>query len=114
MSRRSQTPWYVLNSPEIGRPFHSLCELCHKQGVLDPKTKELLILAVSSAIQANQCADEHIERALAAGASREEVTEALLLAAVAMASTQLAWNQETYIRYLDSSRSKGDIHAAVE
>jgi len=111
---KSRTPWYVLNSPEIGRPFHKLCELCRAEGVLDPKTKELLILAVSSVSQVEHCGDEHIERALNAGASRQEVTEALLLAAVAAADVRLASNQEAYIKYLGGSRGKGDIDAAVE
>lgn len=39
--------------------------------------------------------EEHVKGALEAGASREEITEALLIAAaVEGAGTQLAWNKE--------------------
>ena len=66
----SKTPWFVLNSPELGRPFEELCLACKQHGVLDKKTKELLMLVASSAVCCPQRVKEHIESAIEAGASK--------------------------------------------
>ncbi len=114
MSGKQKTPWFALNSPEIGRPFQDLFNRCREEGVLDCKTKELLMLAIASVCHCPDCTEEYIERAIEAGASREEVTEVLLLAAVTAARTQLALKQNTYVKYLGHSKEKGEVHAAVE
>ena len=97
-SRRAA--WFVLNSPELGKPLEEFCEACADGGVLDKKTKELLMVAVASVFRCSACTEAHIEGALEAGASREEVTEALLVAAVEGAASQLAWNKELFVKYL--------------
>jgi len=95
-----KTPWFVLNSPELGRPFQEFYEACKEKGILDRKTKELLMLAPASVFRCPHCTEEHIQGALDAGASREEITEALLIAAVEGASAQLAWKNDVYTKYL--------------
>jgi AhpD family alkylhydroperoxidase len=94
------TPWFVLNSPELGKPFQEFYEACKAKGVLDKKTKELLMLALASVFRCPHCTEEHIQAALEVGASKEEITEALLLAAVEGAGTQLAWEKNIYMKYL--------------
>jgi AhpD family alkylhydroperoxidase len=95
-----KTPWFVLNSPELGRPFQDFYESCKNEGVLDKKTKELLMLALASVFRCRHCTEEHIQAALDVGASKEEITEALLIAAVEGAGTQLAWEKEVFMKYL--------------
>jgi len=95
-----KTPWYTLNSPELGKPLQEFYEACKKQGVLDIKTKELLMLALASVFRCPHCTEEHIKGALDAGASKEEITETLLIAAVEGAGTQLAWDKDVFIKYL--------------
>jgi AhpD family alkylhydroperoxidase len=56
--------------------------------------------ALACVFRCPHCVQEHIHDALEAGASKQEVTEALLLAAVEGAGTQLAWNKETFMEYL--------------
>ena len=97
---KSQTPWFVLNSPELGKPLQDFYEACKEKGVLDKKTKELLMLALACVFRCPHCTEEHIRGALEAGASREEITEALLIAAVEGAGTQLAWKKDIYMKYL--------------
>lgn len=97
---KEKTPWFVLNSPELGKPFADFYENCKNKGVLDKKTKELLMAALACVFRCPHCTEEHIKGALEAGATKEEVTEALLIAAVEGAGTQLAWNKETLIKYL--------------
>lgn len=95
-----KTPWFVLNSPELGGPLHEFYEACRKEGVLDDKTKELLMAALACVFRCPHCMEEHIKGALEAGATKEEVTEALLIAAVEGAGTQLAWNKKILMKYL--------------
>jgi AhpD family alkylhydroperoxidase len=95
-----KTPWFVLNSPELGKPFADFYENCRNKGVLDKKTKELLMAVLACVFRSPVCTEEHIKGALEAGATKEEITEALLIAAVEGAGTQLAWNKETLMNYL--------------
>jgi AhpD family alkylhydroperoxidase len=97
------TPWYVLNSPEIGRPFQDFYNACTKGGVLDIKTRELLRLCLASAFRCSHCTESHIKAAVEAGATKEEITEALLITAVEAAGTQLNWAKEIYPKHLDNS-----------
>jgi len=96
----SKSPWYVNNSPEIGKSFEDFYRNCTTKGVLDPTTKELLMLALACVFRCPHCTETHIRAALDAGATKEQITEALLIAAVEGAGTQLAWNKEIYLKYL--------------
>jgi len=95
-----KTVWFVLNSPELGKPFAECCQSYQEKGVLDRKTKELLMMAVASISRSRHGMEEHIKGALAAGATREEVTEAILIIAVEGASSQLTWQEKLCIQYL--------------
>ena len=95
-----KTPWFVLRSPELGGPFQEFYEACKEKSVLDKKTKKLLMLALASVFRCPNCTEEHIKEALDAGASKEEITEALLIAAVEGAGTQLTWAKNIFIKYL--------------
>jgi len=96
----TRTPWFVLNSPELGKPFAESCQSCQNKGVLDRKTKELLMMAVASMSRSRHNMAEHIKGALAAGATREEITEAILIVAVEGANSQLTWQEELCKKYL--------------
>lgn len=100
LSSAKKTPWYVLNSPEIGKPFSDFYSACCEGGVLDKKTKELLMLTLASVFRCPHCTETHIKAALDAGVTKEEITEALLISAVEGAGTQLAWAKEIFLKYL--------------
>jgi AhpD family alkylhydroperoxidase len=97
------TPWYALNSPEIGQSFQDFYDACSKDGVLDKKTKELLMLSLASAFRCSYCTESHIKAALEAGVTKEEITEALLITAAQAAGTQLSWAREIFLKYLVNS-----------
>ena len=97
-----ETPWYMLRSPEIGEKFRDFNKACNEDGVLDKKTKELLMLTLASVFRCPHCTESHIKAALEAGVTKEEITEALLIAAVEGAGTQLAWAKDVYQKYLGS------------
>lgn len=98
-SSSKSVPWYVLNSPEIGSPFYHFNTACNTEGVLDKKTKELLKLSLASVSRCPHCTKSYIKSALDAGASREEITETLLVIAMEAAGLQLNCAKETFLKY---------------
>lgn len=91
-----KTPWYVKQNPAVGKTFAQFYQACNEKGCLDDKTRELLMAALACVFRCPHCTKEHIQSALKAGASKEEVTEALLIAAVEGAGTQLYWAKDVY------------------
>ncbi len=96
----SKQPWYVANSAELGGPFRAFYDACNQKSVLDDKTRELLMVALACVFRCPHCTEQHIELAQKAGASRQEVTEALLIAAVEGAGTQLYGAKGIYDKHL--------------
>jgi len=52
-----------------------------KEGVLDEKTKQLIAVAVAHVTQCPYCIKSHVPQALKKGASKEEIMEAIWVAA---------------------------------
>lgn len=96
----ADAPWYAKNSPEMGKAFSDFYSACQEKGALDNKTKELLMAALACVFRCPHCTDEHVKKALEVGASKQEVTEALLIAAVEGAGTQLYWAKDTFEKHL--------------
>jgi len=103
---RKQTPWFVLHSPEFGKAFENFYKVCEEEGVLDNKTRALLMLAVTSVLRSLSNAEEHFNRAFEAGATKEEVTEVLLIAAAEGARTQLTFEKQICFKYLGDNGMK--------
>jgi len=95
-----EMPWFIRHSRDIGGAFNHFHNAARDKGVLDDKTKELLMLALACAFRCPHCTERHIKAALEAGATKEEVTETLLITAVEGAGTQLSWLRPTYEKYL--------------
>lgn len=94
------TPWYVLNSPELGGAFDEFSQSCRKSGILDRRTKELLSVVLAYAFRYRCSMEEHLLNALAAGVTKEELTEALLLATLEEGGTQLDRHKDLFNKYL--------------
>ena len=95
----NESPWYLKKSP-LGAAYQHFSSVARQKTVLDEKTKELIRLAVASVFRCNHCTEHHIKDALKEGATREEIAEALLLASLQSAGTQLNWNKELFEKYL--------------
>ena len=52
-----------------------------KEGVLDEKTKQLIAVAVAHVTQCPYCIKSHVPQAMKKGASKEEIMEAIWVAA---------------------------------
>lgn len=68
-------------APEIADAFAEFSKAVFKPGALDAKTKQLLAVAVAHVTQCPYCIRGHVKGALNAGASREEIMEAIWVAA---------------------------------
>lgn len=94
-----ESPWYLKKSP-LGNAYKHFSNVAKQKSVLDSKTKELIRLAIASVFRCNHCTENHIKYALNEGATKEEISEALLLASLQSAATQLNWNNELFDKYL--------------
>jgi AhpD family alkylhydroperoxidase len=94
-----KSPWYLKKSP-LGPAYQHFSNAAKQPTVLDAKTKELIRMAVASVLRCPHCTEHHLKDALAAGATKEEAAEALLLASLQSAGTQLNWNIEMFEKYL--------------
>lgn len=86
-------PWYMGQSP-LGAAYAHFSNIGKQKTILDAKTKELIRLAVASVFRCHHCTEHHVKDAIAAGATKQEVAEAILLSALQSAGTQLNWNKE--------------------
>ncbi|HCY35976.1 MAG: hypothetical protein DKM50_07510 [Candidatus Margulisiibacteriota bacterium] len=91
--------WYAKDS-SIGQALENLKAVNDSESVLDTKTKEIIKFVVASVMRCSHCTHSHLKKALAAGATKQELSEALLIAATQTAATQLNWNKETFEKYL--------------
>jgi AhpD family alkylhydroperoxidase len=66
--------------PETMKAYGALGRAAQAQGALDPKTKELIALALGVATHCEGCLAYHARNAHKLGASRQEVAEALAVA----------------------------------
>ncbi len=81
--------------PGVAAHYNDLSEACKTAGPLDPRTAELVKLAISIGAAAEGAAHSHARRALAAGATPEQLEHVALLAITTLgfprAMTGLAW-----------------------
>lgn len=59
--------------PEIVKAYTDLMKAMYKEGTLKPKEKELISLGISIFARCEPCIALHVERALNAGATKEEI-----------------------------------------
>ena len=63
--------------PDTMKGFAAMREAAHAEGALEPKTKELIAMAIAVAVRCDGCIASHTNGAETHGASREEVLETL-------------------------------------
>jgi AhpD family alkylhydroperoxidase len=74
--------WYPLHSPKICKEFREFYQAYDSEGVLDKKTRELVVLALASTFRCADCTEKHIQNAFEAGATEAEVSETVRLASI--------------------------------
>jgi len=79
-------------SPETVRGYSQLSAAAGKAGHLDAKTREMIALAVAVTRQCDGCITVHIDAAVKAGATREELMDALSIAVAMNAGAALVYS----------------------
>ena len=101
--------------PETAEAFGQLRNSIFKDSFLDVKTKELIAIASSVLMRCQFCVDAHSQRAIAAGATKEEIAEAISVAMFIAAGSQIGWtniySENIYDRIFDK---KGEEEAGKE
>lgn len=64
-------------APNVSSTFSGLAKAATQPGTLDPKTKELIAVAIGIAGRCDSCIGFHTEAAIRHGASREEIIETI-------------------------------------
>jgi AhpD family alkylhydroperoxidase len=77
-------------APETNDAFAAFSKSVFKEGALDAKTKQLIAVAAAHVTQWPYCIRGHTKQALRAGATREEVMEAIWVAAEMRAGAAVA------------------------
>ncbi|MFC0214242.1 carboxymuconolactone decarboxylase family protein [Paenibacillus chartarius] len=67
--------------PQLTRAYHDFTGECFKQGALSAKEKQLIALGIALFANNEICTFYHVQEAVSAGASDEEVLEAAGVAA---------------------------------
>jgi AhpD family alkylhydroperoxidase len=63
-------------APDIPKAFAGFFQTLMKEGALTVREKELIATAISLALRCDRCINTHTQKALSAGASKEQVLEA--------------------------------------
>jgi len=95
-------------SPDTVRGYSQISGASAKPGHLDPKTREMIALAVAVTRQCDACIAVHIDAAVKAGATREEIMDALSVAVAINAGAALMYSA----RALDAFQARTEAPAA--
>jgi len=76
--------------PDIMKAFLEADAKVFAEGSLDKKTKELIAVACAHITRCPYCIDEHVKRAKKAGASDEQVAEAVFVSITMSAGASMA------------------------
>ena len=75
---------------EIDELYDRFLDMAFQANVLDKKTKELIAIACSVMADCVPCIDWHYQQAVTAGATKEEISEALAIAMAVSAGSKRA------------------------
>lgn len=98
--------------PETAEAFGQMRNSIFKDGYLDIKTKELIAIASSVLMRCQFCVDAHSQRAITAGATKEEIAEAISVAMFIAAGSQIGWtniySESIYDKIFENDKEKKD------
>ena len=99
MAQHATSPdsWIADRLPVPQQRFREFASKVYAEGgALDPKTKELIAVACSSVGRCPHCTNGHLAKAAEAGASEEEIADALAVAWAQGGGTQVFWMYEDF------------------
>jgi AhpD family alkylhydroperoxidase len=94
-------------SPDTVRGYSVLSAANSKNGHLDPKTRQLISLAVAVTTRCDGCITIHSHEAYKLGATREEISEALGVAVAMNAGAALVYSTRVLDAYDAKAAAEG-------
>lgn len=98
--------------PETAEAFGQMRNSIFKDGFLNLKTKELIAIASSVLMRCQFCVDTHSQRAITAGATKEEIAEAISVAIFVAAGSQIGWTniyeENIYNKIFEKNKEEKD------
>lgn len=82
-------------SPDADAAFRAFSEAVFREGALDARSKQLIAVAVAHVTQCPWCIEGHVKAARRAGASPEQIMEAIWVAAEMRAGATYAHSIKT-------------------
>lgn len=82
----------IKSNPDIGEAMQALKTAAASKNALDDKTRELIALAVAATTRCEGCIATHAEKAKQAGATRDELAEALAMAVALNAGAAVVYS----------------------
>lgn len=78
--KNEKWPSYTMVAPHMRRIYFQFYKATYQKTQIDRKTKELIAIAASLGFECEGCLQGHIEKALQYGATRDEISEAIVIA----------------------------------
>ncbi len=104
--------------PETAEAFGQMRNSIFKDSFLDIKTKELIAVASSVLMRCQFCVDVHSQRAIASGATKEEIAEAISVAMFVAAGSQIGWTniygENVYDKIFEKDKEDEDCCCCCE
>jgi AhpD family alkylhydroperoxidase len=92
-------------NPDMMAGYRAMGQLAVKPGKLDRKIHELIALAVAITLRCDGCISAHIAAAKKAGATEEELTEALGVAAMVNTGAAMVYSARALDAYANLTTS---------
>jgi len=77
--------------PEVIAALYRLKNSVFKEGALSVKEKELIAVALTALLKCDECLVVHAQKAVEAGATKDELRESLLVAMYLAGPTAVIW-----------------------
>jgi len=87
--------------PDVTKALTQLHDEAAKEGALDTKTKELILVAIAVALKCEYCLWNHVPMAAKLGATRQEILEATGAAILMSGGPGAAYGSVVVLRILD-------------
>lgn len=92
---------YKQASDRKGEKFRNWQNEVEDSTGFDDKTRELMMLAVASALECKFCISAHSQKAIKHGAEREEIADAVQIASEVRAASTMAYGMDAFQNFDD-------------
>jgi AhpD family alkylhydroperoxidase len=99
--------------PEVYKGFGELHHAAFQEGALDPRTKELIALAIGVVEGCDGCIASHAQAAARAGASREEAAEAIGVTFLMKGGPASIYGPRAYAAFCEFAEASQPVAAPV-